>query len=233
MNLSPFHLITMNKYAFFILMSMGIVSNLQAKVRNGYEPGLQSAEGGLRNLAALLAREDLSASDRKRLLRYRNAHKEFIIYHELTERLLREFRAIDWELYTSMDNLTDARKRPVDVYVKLIADRTPEGIVIGSTNIPLESAGDSYSSNFGPHTVCIRIVAVKHALELLAHEFGHALYQVPNILSYRNLYKMLYQHKAINYENTGHHHSDPSGEYALKCEKAFRRKIRERLLTAG
>ena len=154
---------------------------------------------------------------------YLDRNREFVLYHDLTERLLFQFRMISPEIYNQIDSIKDAKERRVDVYVKFLPGEKMDGSVAGRTNIPMEG-GDAYTSSYGEHTVSVQVVIGNDALSLLAHEFGHVMYQVPNIAVYRVLFTKLYLHNTTDSEETGHHNTDPSGQKAFEFQKMFRLK---------
>ena len=103
----------------------------------------------------------------------------------------------------------------------------------GTTNIAhLESDKNIYSSEYGAYTVSIKIASVNKALLLLAHEFGHAKYQVPNLESYFNYYSAYYQNDTFRSSYIGHNSNDASGRQALIYENAFRERYAEFVKTA-
>lgn len=212
----------MKTYALSILLNILIVVSLHGKIRNGYEAGIYSAREGLKNLNALLHLDsNLSIREKKRIKENIARHKDFIMYHELTERLLLQFKMIAPDIYDEMDTIKDARGRSVDVYVKFVALESMRGSVAGSSNIPTGEDRDAYNSKYGLHTASVRIITGKNALTLLAHEFGHLQYQIPNIGDYHRFFTSTYLNNETEYEETGHHHMDPSGHRALKFERRF------------
>ncbi len=202
-------------------MNIFIVASLSGKIKNGYEPEINVARDGLKKLYALMDTTRFPA-EKRRLTQHAARLKNFILYHELTERLLFQFRMISPDIYNEIDTIRDAQARSVDVYVKFLEDKKMVGSVGGTTNVPLDDEGDVYSSNYGPHTVSTLIVAQNNALSLLAHELGHIRYQVPNIVSYRQFYIKHYRVATSISEGIGHHHMDPSGQNASEFERKFR-----------
>ena len=211
----------MKTYVLSITMNILIVASLSGKVKNGYEPDISIARDGLKKIEALMEKP-MSPLEKRRLTEHRATLREFILYHELTERLLFQFKLMSPDMYNAIDSIKDAQSRAVDVYVKFLPNKKMVGNIAGTTNIPVDSEGDTYSSNFGPHTVSTTIVAGNNALSLLAHEFGHIKYQVPNIATYRTFYIKHYKLLSPESEGIGHDHTDPSGQAALEFEKQFR-----------
>ena len=203
-------------------MNILIVASLSGKIKNGYEAEINTARDGLKKVNALMLDTNRSSQERNRLNEHASRLRDFILYHELTERLLLQFKMIAGDIYDEIDTIKDAQDRAVDVYVKFLPIEKMSGSVAGSTNIPLGEDGDAYTSNYGLHTVSTQIVAGNNALSLLAHEFGHIKYQVPNIATYRKFYIKQYQVKTRDSESIGHHHMDPSGQKAFEFERRFR-----------
>ena len=202
-------------------MNILIVTSLSGKIKNGYEPEINVARDGLKKINALMEKP-MSPEEKRRLTEHQEKLKDFVLYHELTERLLFQFRLISPDIYDAIDSLKDAQSRQVDVYVKFLPTRKMIGSVAATTNIPLDEEGDIYSSSYGPNSVSTSIIAENRALSLLAHEFGHIMYQVPNIATYRKFYIKRYRTVAPDSEGIGHHHMDPSGHAASEFEKQFR-----------
>lgn len=222
-------LITMKTYALFVIGCFFLLSTSSpAKIKNGYVD-IQSAHGSLRSLKILL-KDDRSLSVFQRLsLRNKMADLiEFISYYELTEKLLDQFKTISPALYHEIDTLKDFMGRPLDVYVKFVHEKEMPGGVAGTTNLN-QDKDDRHRclSEFGHHTISVRIAAVRKSLFLLAHEFGHVKYQVPNLASYLEYYSKIYLENSYKRKSMGHSDKDPSGRHAMD----FTRRFRENYLT--
>jgi hypothetical protein len=213
----------MKTYVLSMVINLLVVATLSGKIKNGYEPEINTAHEGLRKLSALILGDSnllLPEKNRMRELLYR--HQDFILYHELTERLLLQFSMISPDIYNQIDSIKDAQERPIDVYVKFLPMEKMNGSIAGGTNVPMGDDGDVYSSSYGLHTVSVKIVLGNDALSLLAHEFGHIKYQVPNISTYRKFYVKHYQVITSDSGAIGHHHMDPSGQEAFEFQRRFR-----------
>jgi hypothetical protein len=202
-------------------MNILIVASLSAKIKNGYEPEINVARDGLKKLNALLD-TTRSPNERRKLEEHAARLKDFILYYELTETLLFQFKMISPDIYNEVDTVKDAQAHSVDVYVKFLPGKKMVGSVAGTTNVPLDEEGDTYSSTYGLHSVSTFIVAGNNALSLLAHELGHIRYQVPNIAIYRKFFIKHYRVATSDSESVGHHHTDPSGQNAFEFERKFR-----------
>lgn len=217
----------MKTYVLLILiLAAGITAH--SKIRNGYECEIQTARDGLRALEALWeTRTHLPLHARSTIKAEIQRHKTFILYHELTDRMLLQFSIIAPEMFHEMDTLHDARGRLVDIYVMLTPPESMSGSVAASNNLPMDGDRDTYHSKYGIHTALIIVVAGKNALELLAHELGHLSYQVPNVASYRAYYEETYDHDRLQSEERGHNATDPSGQKALLFKKLFYLKYQQ------
>jgi len=214
----------MKNYVLFIAINLFLVSSLPAKIINGYASGISTAREAIRKLSALIRLDsNMSVSEKKKLQEYLDRNREFVLYHDLTERLLVQFRAISPEIYYQIDSIKDAKEREVDVYVKFTPSEKMDGSVAGRTNIPMEG-GDTYMSSYGQHTASVQVVIGNDALSLLAHEFGHVWYQVPNIATYREFYRKHYLLKTSESEDIGHLNTDLSGQKAFEFQKTYRLK---------
>lgn len=111
------------------------------------------------------------------------------------------------------------------MYVKFIPRNNRIDGTIASRSIG-EMDDDEHStvSEYGLHTVSIHVWVVKHSLVILAHEFGHVSYQVPNLASYFKFFRNGYPDRYIRDQYHGHKPGDPSGQKAIGFEKQFRRE---------
>jgi hypothetical protein len=148
---------------------------------------------------------------------------EHISYFELTEELLRQFKNIAPEMYNEINSLTDVTGQPVTVFVKFVPETEMMGGAAGTTNIAHDEGNKNiYQSEYGPHTVSVKIASVTKSLILLAHEFGHVKYQVTNLATYLEYYSVHYQNETFNSKYIGHNSNDPSGQASLEYENQFR-----------
>ncbi len=211
----------MKAYVFSIVMNILIVTSISGKIKNGYEPDINVAREGLKKIN-LLMDSTITPVERRRLIEHATRLREFILYHDLTDRLLFQFKLISPDIYNEIDTIRDAQARLVDVYVKFLPNTRMRGNMAGTTNVPLGEDGDTYSSYFGPQSVSTTITSENNALSLLAHEFGHIKYQVPNIATYRKFYTRHYHVVSVDSPGYGHHHMDPGGQIASEFERQFR-----------
>ena len=212
----------MKTYVLSIAVTLLLVSTVSGKIINGYASGINTARASMRKLDSLILFDsNLSTPEKNKMKEYLYRQREFVLFHELTESLLVQFRMISPEIYNRVNSLQDANERGVDVYVKFVPMEQINGSIAGGTNVPM-GEGDAYSSNYGLNTVSVQIVIGNDALSLLAHEFGHVIYQVPNIVTYREFYRVHYLLNIPDSEEIGHHNMDPSGQKAFEFQKKFR-----------
>ena len=195
-----------------------------AKIQNGYSIEIDGAHASLKRLKALLA-EDRSLSIFQRFAIRDKIDNliDFIVYKEFTDRMLLQLQMISPELYYEIDTLRDGKGRSLQVYVRFVPESEMPRGVAATTN--LEHAAndeDAYISEYGIHTVSVRVVAGKKCLALLAHELGHVRFQVPNLKQYLQFYTEYYLSNNYHRKSLGHNDHDPSGEAALDFTKRFR-----------
>lgn len=209
--------------SLFIFLSLLCIASwaCQAKILNGYERDIKTARISLDALIKLLAKPNLTNQKRRNLQRLIKQHEGFITYYRLTQLVLEEFEMVSSNLYQQVDTLQDLTGRKVDVYVKVVPAESTRAKAWGTTHIA-QSINDrhQYVSEFGENTVSIKIWMNNNAVFVLAHEFGHAKYQVMNLASYMLYHKNTYRNN-FDKDNVGHAPHDPSGNESLKFEQIF------------
>src|SRR5688500_6029936 len=85
----------------------------------------------------------------------------------------------------------------------------------------MENDPHGYQSVYGPFTLSVKITITKHSLLILAHEFGHISYQVPNLATYVDFFSRQYTDQHMKSDYLGHKPNDPSGQKALIFERIF------------
>lgn len=211
-----------------ILITVAIIvfgsDALFGKIRNGYSIEISSALSSLKMLYDLLAHEKNMTLAEKRVVEKRIKEvTEYIVYYELTEQLLLRFRTISPYLYNVIDTLKDNMGRSTDVYVRFISEKNARVQAWGITNIAkMPDDPDGYRSEFGDHTVSIKVWTVNKSLLVLAHELGHVKYQVDHLASYLEYYKVMYPPAMTEPNYIGHAYGDLSGHSAVEFEKMFR-----------
>jgi hypothetical protein len=218
----------MKSYSVIIILLFLVLNSASAKLRNGYEVDIQYAREKLRNYNHILsANNKLSASDKRKM---KNSIKDLMaieFYYELTDELMKQFKLISPGLYDRVDAITDAKGRPTDVYVKFIPREEALVMAGGITRMSRsDEERDACYSEYGKHTVSIKVWIFNKALFALAHELGHVSYQVPNIETYTDYYKGMYRPYTTESNHMGHAGTDGSGKSASAFEKEFTRAYR-------
>lgn len=207
---------------FFCILFIPCVS-LYSEIINGYSAKLAATRLEIHNLDSLIRDSDLSGKELKkikncikRLRNLQETEKELTVWHEKTEALLRQLRDIDPVLYHEIDAITDSEGHPTDVYVKVVMNGELIHGAVATTNLnQCPDNPNAYTSEFGRHTVCVQVCALKNILVSLVHEFGHVRYLVPNLKSYMEYYNKYYNNHsdkftAMHQYNVGHNSDDPS-----------------------
>lgn len=185
------------------------------KIINAYDKDIETALASLKHLTRL--------PQEKSVLTRLEVIREFILYHELTRVLLEQFKMISPGLYQQIDTIRDFHGRPVDVYVKFLPTSGIQAGTVANTNLNQQEDDEhEYVSQYGRQSVSVEILVVKHSLRILAHEFGHVSYQVPNLSSYMKFFKRNYTDLHMRATYLGHKPNDPSGQRAEFFEQAFR-----------
>ena len=214
----------MKTYALASLFCVLVLNSTLGAIKNGYEREIMSARQSLNALYALLSASKTLTTSEQLLLKTRiNQHIDFIGNYQLTVQLLEQFRLISPGLYNEIDSIKDKTGRPVDVYVKFVqANLLPEPLSALTSVQQHEGDEHCYMSEYGLNSVSIRIAIQKKSLRILAHEFGHVKYIVPNLSAYLK-YSIPYA-KSVRHNSGhfGHDSGDPSGLNAQSYETKFR-----------
>ena len=196
---------------------------LRSKIINGYSAKLAATRLTIHNLDSLVRDPDLSDRELKKIKKcvkvlrnLQEKEKALTVWHDKTEALLRQLRDIDPVLYHEIDAISDSEGHPTDVYVKVVVNGQLIHGAVATTNFnQCPDNPNVYTSEFGRHTVCVQVCALKNILVSLAHEFGHVRYQVPNLKSYMEYYNKYYNNDSDKFTpmhqyNVGHNSDDPS-----------------------
>lgn len=215
---------TLKNLAIFMAMYGIALTIVHGEIKNGYEPEIKGMRESLRSLRTLIDEDTkLSMFQRAAMKDKINKLVEYISYYELTETLLHQFRDIAPAMYDDIDALKDRTGQPVTIFVRFVPEEEMQRGAAGTTNLDhLVTDNNIYQSEYGPRTVSVKIASVTKALILLAHEFGHAVYQVTHLSTYIEYYSMHYQNETFNSKYIGHNSNDPSGMIAIEYENVFR-----------
>lgn len=145
----------------YVFLGVNIITLncLFAEIRNGYTSEIQIMRESLKRLNSLLIEGGSLPLLKKQAIKQKvDELIEAITYLTLTEELLDQFRAISPGLYHEIDNITNCRGRPVDVYVKFVSETQLQPGASATTNLArAESDLNVYQSEYGPNTVSIKI----------------------------------------------------------------------------
>lgn len=213
----------MKTYALFILAFLLVSYSSPAEIKNGYGIDIKGALESLKSLNTTLSSEkNLSESERKKINSQIEKIQKFIAHYDLTTQLLAEFRIISPALYDEINFIKDHEGRPVDVYVKVTEKKEFPEPLKAFTNVGQDKTDkNAYSSEYGFNTVSVKVANVKRSSILLAHEFGHIRYLVPNLAMYVETYINYYKKKMVDSNAMGHQPGDPSGRMARTYEGRF------------
>lgn len=196
------------------------------RIINAYEKDIETARASLRHLNRL--------PKEKNVLHRLEAVKALILYYEVTETLLHHFQLVSPSLYQQIDTISDYYGRPVDVYVRFVPRSGILAGTLANTNLDQHEADEhAYVSQYGTYTVAVEILVVRNSLQILAHEFGHISYQVPNLSSYVAFFKRTYTNRQMKADYLGHKPNDPSAQRANAFEQLFKKNALVLLRSKG
>ena len=215
----------MKKYSVIVMICFLMLNSAWAKLRNGYEKDIHEVRERLKNYSdSLNKNNNLAASERRKM---KASINDWIIYqsrYELTEELLKQFKHISPGLYNRIDSIKDAKGRFTDVFVKFIPREEAIVMAAGITQMAQSDEDmDACFSEYGKHSVSIKIWISNKSLLVLSHELGHVNYQVPNFETYIEYYKTEYSSLFRNSNCVGHSAADRSGRNATIFAKEFRK----------
>ena len=220
----------MIKTALVLLTSIMLSTQALSQIKNGFEKTLVNADETLCNLENLLQIDKSNAGTRNLSFRQNEKLKseirrveQLMQFKKITADLIEQFQSIAPNLYEEIDNITDNKGTPVNVYVKFLPYWKMKYSPSGTTRLSYEEeSGRIYTKEYGINSVSIHISFHEaKALHLLAHEFGHLRYIVPNIREYHEFYEENY---SLENGSTliGHSSDDPSRKYARDFIKRFK-----------
>ena len=177
----------------------------------------------MKALTALL-KEEISIVKRRKIELSLTIVVEYIILYELTEALIKQYREICADTYNEVDTIRDRLGRKTHVYIMFVPVDKTKTVPCATTNVAQTiNDADAYSSEFGPHTVSVKVQLVNKALELLAHELGHVKYQVPNLKGYMKFYNKRYGQFPRELNCIGHDDDDISGKTSEASVKHYKK----------
>ena len=213
----------MKSYCLCFALSI-LFFNSYAEIRNGYAVGINAARASLDIYSTMLLEETGWTPQRKKAMQAKRMDLvKYIAYHDLTESLLNQFKAVAKDLYNEIDTIRNRNGRSTDVYVKFIPEEEASVQAWGVTSIAhTPDDANTYLSEYGENSVSVKVCTVSQALLVLAHELGHVKYIVPNLASYKAFHMMRYPPCSTQSNHVGHDADDQSGKSAVGFEKRFK-----------
>lgn len=222
--------------SFILIFFVCIIfqNTASGKIKNGYSLYIDTVIKSLKSLRELAKRKDQNVMQNLRLREKINQHINYIFYFQQTEELLAQFHQIAPDLYNEIDSIMDRQGREIDVYVKMVLEKEIKFDVGGITNLDhVATDVDAYRSSYGDYSVSVKIRMLPLALTILAHEFGHIRYQVPNLAEYFKYYNQTYTNRFGLLNIIGHDADDHSGKSADAYVRLFRERYKNYLRAAG
>jgi hypothetical protein len=210
------------------------MQNAIGEIKNGYEKDLQNAINELRFMESLImgGKEEVDEDTKKINIspeqeiiinKKIKSLKEIIVYYMLTEQILKSFKSISPDLYAEINEIVDHDNIPVHVYVKIVSADNPLNANKGITILSKHPTNEhSCISPYGAQTVSINVCAMSIALKILAHEFGHVKFVVPNFSEYLEYCKKRYGQDDSKSLVFGHQASDMGSKTVFEYEKRFK-----------
>ena len=214
----------MKSYCLCFALSILFFNSSYAEIKNGYAVGINAARVSLDVYNTLLFEQTGWTLQRKKAMQSKRMDLvKYIAYHDLTESLLKQLKAIAPDLYNEIDTIRNRNGRSTDVYVRFIPEEEAPVQAWGVTNIA-NTPGDAniYLSEYGESSVSVKVCTVSQALLVLAHELGHVKYIVPNLANYKAYHIMRYPPCSTQSNHVGHDADDQSGKSAVVFEKRFK-----------
>ena len=211
------------KTFYLIIVCLLFCGHMFGRIRNGYESDLEKSHASLQRLNSVLLQDRTIPASKRLILKSRiETLITYITCYTLTEELIDRFRQVAPDIFNELDNITDRRGRPTDVYIKMVPrDKSRTDLHAASFFKQSLIDEDANHSEHGDHSVSIDVWIDDNALFLLGHEFGHVKYIVPNLSNYVKFYEQRYSRSRIPTGFHGHGAGDQSGKCALLYEKKF------------
>lgn len=227
----------MNKYALAIAIVLCHFLSAHASIINGFLQEKLMLQKEIRSVAKSLNEDNDDKAVKKIERELKKLRKKYAIvftkYTE-TEQFISAIEFIDPELYAQVSKVTNAEGTLTHVCVRYV-DRTSQEFTELSKNHFVAFAYTSVSQSptnknvcasiNGTNTISITVGKGTNDKILLAHEFGHVLYMVPNLSDYYDFLNRN-KHKLNKFAN-GHSPYDPSYAFVESIENEFRNKYKD------
>lgn len=212
---------------FFLPCYLGVFGK---DIRNGYTIVISEVNESLENLNCLLSAETVKGDNTKikKLAKYISDLTEmknrYLRYYGKTTELINLMQEIDPELFLEINSIKDREGNLTDVYVKVVPLKG-NYVIRGRTIVDYNrNDNDVCLSEYGSQSLSVEIADHPKVLFLLAHEFGHVRYIVPNLAEYEKYYHSSYDQANLQSPSVGHKHSDLSGISADITVRQFKQQ---------
>lgn len=215
--------------------------NGASEILNAYEHDLDLLSISIKNIEALISSQKTPSGAEQKLIKtlkdLKTKKAEIQTYYLKTATALVNLKAIDPILFDSINRIKDKKGNITHVYVKVVPEEAylvpddPRSTMAGYSIVaPSNEDGDICSTKYGTYTAYVEIKDIPHKsfcysnVFLLAHEFGHLIYEIPNLAEYSRFYRATYNRAS---QLAGHHWNDPSGKTVEKTIKSFLRLYKD------
>lgn len=224
----------MNRYAIALTVLLCSSLTVSADIINGILYEKIKLEREIENLDKLSKEAESVKLSRKFEYKVKCLRKQYAKvckYYLEAEQLLSEFKIIDPELFERVSKVTNSEGTLTHVYVRYVTRNSKEfkrleinyNKATGYTSVgQWENSENVCESFYGTNTICVTIGEGCNEKLVLAHEFGHVLYMVPNLKSYLE-FMHNYRYKLDKY-NKGHSPIDPSTKFVHQIQDNFNEK---------
>jgi hypothetical protein len=228
----------MKNLVIALIIVLSAQFSAKSNIINGYLRDVQLLELEIRKATTLLnkaTRKKDSVHIAKDLRKLKKEYEKINIKFTETEELIRDIQIIDPQLYEKVSNLTNAEGTLTHVYVRY-TNRTSGEIrylfegqfkAFGYTSVIQDKKNENVcTSYFGANTINVIVCKGSDEKFVLAHEFGHVLFIVPNLKEYI-LFSQDRNNSLDPVTHTGHNAYDPSNETVKSVEDSFSGKYKD------
>ncbi|MDN5203403.1 hypothetical protein QQ008_18595 [Fulvivirgaceae bacterium BMA10] len=201
-------------------------------IKNSYAVELQEWTDHINKTKELIGNMAMDVEKQKKMkgvLKQMLAKRDDLLRnYNRTQEIILTLKLIDPVLFNEIDQIKDKEGSRVAVYVKAIDKFGEKNGIYATTNLDQCKGNENiYTSPYGDRTVSVTVNSGQEAVLLLAHEFGHVKYQVPNLAFYYKYFKETYLKDGFNPAVPGHFSKDPSRLSVKKTLTRFKRLYRQ------
>ena len=204
----------MTKYPIALLLAVLMINiKISAEIKNGYGNNIIKARMLLEDLRKV---KNNNHTDKPKSLGTPSLFQQRIVKQKID--------SLAPELYNQIDTMKNKYGIGINVYVKFYPDEQMCKTRLGESEVGQYFQDENICfSDYGINTVSVMIYATMKPLNVLAHEFGHIKYIVPNLKSYKMYFKKTYVDRSFEGYFIGHYPDDNSGKMAQKYEREYRK----------